>query len=63
MTDLLCFVHNKLECEKLKPIIVAGFQDVVAQGRIPGAFHGSFFQCSSGHPSQINMLYSNESIY
>ena len=33
VTDLLCFVHNKLECEKLKPIIVAGFQDVVVQGR------------------------------
>ena len=26
-------------------------------------FMGRFFQCSSGPPSQINMLYSNESIY
>ena len=35
--------------------------------REPGAylahFMGRFFQCSSGPPSQINMLYSNESIY
>ena len=34
---------------------------------IPGAylvhFMGRFFQYSSGPPSQINMLYSNESIY
>ena len=26
-------------------------------------FMGRFFQCSSGPPSQIKMLYSNESIY
>ena len=26
-------------------------------------FMGRYFQCSSGPPSQINMLYSNESIY
>ena len=39
MTDLLCFVHNKLECvpiEKLKSIIVAGFQEDVVVA-VPGA--------------------------
>ena len=38
-------------------------RDAICVGAYLAHFMGRFFQCSSGPPSQINMLYSNESIY
>ena len=48
-------------------VVVVVVMVVGDDGDVAGAylahFMGRFFQCSSGPPSQINMLYSNESIY
>ena len=38
-------------------------QDLQYPGAYLAHFMCRFFQCSSGPPSQINMLYSNECIY
>ena len=52
-----------IRVDKTYQVEIEHRRGMLGTGAYLAHFMGRFFQCSSGPPSQINMLYSNESIY